>query len=112
VRGGAAGGVPAGGAVFRVKVIHCELTGCTTSQEVYDKILAALQAPGWHGHNLNALWDSIAGGGINELRPPYQLKVTGYGGLPKDQRDLVDAIGNLFTEARRDSLADVKFIVV
>ena len=111
MRGGAAGGVSAGGAVFRVKVVHCDLAGCTTSQDVYERVLSVLDAPDWHGRNLDALWDSVAGGGINGLVPPYRIEVDGFDGLPKDLRDLADRIGSVFRDARRDRDADVAFDV-
>lgn len=111
MRGGAAGGVSAGGAVFRVKAVHCDLAECTTSRDVYERVLSALDATDWHSRNLDALWESVAGGGINGLVPPYRIEVDGYGGLPKELRDLVDRIGALFLDARRDRDADVAFDV-
>ena len=95
-----------------MKVVQCDLVGCATDEDVFERVLAALKAPDWHGRNLDALWDSIAGGGINELVPPFRLNVAGSGGLRNDLRDLVDKIGNLFSDARSDRLVDVAFVLI
>lgn len=95
-----------------MKVVRCDLSGCATNEDVYDLILTGLHAPDWHGRNLDALWDSVAGGGINGLCPPYRLEIEGYGVLKKELRDLVDRIEAVFLEARRDRQVDVSFAVV
>lgn len=45
--------------------------------DFYKGLLAALRAPDWHGRNINALIDSIIVGSINEIEPPYRIRVTG-----------------------------------
>jgi RNAse (barnase) inhibitor barstar len=95
-----------------VKVVRCDLAGCATSEDVYAKILAGLQAPDWHGRNLDALWDSVTGVEINGLSPPYRVEINGYGVLQKELRDLVDRIEAVFLEAWRDRQVDVAFAVV
>ena len=45
--------------------------------DFYDGLLRALDAPEWHGRNLDALDDSIAYGGVNGVEPPYRLHFTG-----------------------------------
>jgi RNAse (barnase) inhibitor barstar len=48
-----------------------------TVDDFYDAFLAAVGAPSWHGHNLDALWDSIVAGNINQIEPPYRVMITG-----------------------------------
>ena len=36
--------------------------GWKTADDFYIAFLAAVEAPAWHGHNLDALWDSIVTG--------------------------------------------------
>jgi RNAse (barnase) inhibitor barstar len=47
--------------------------GWKSANDVYDAFFAAVHAPSWHGRNLDALNDSIATGGINEVEVPYRL---------------------------------------
>ena len=39
----------------------------------YDSFLRQVKAPTWHGRNLDALRDSLIGGDINEIEPPYAI---------------------------------------
>jgi len=47
-------------------------TGWKTSADFYIAFLKGVHAPDWHGRNLDALWDSITGGGIN-VHTPFGL---------------------------------------
>lgn len=64
--------------------------------DVYDAFFKAVGAPAWHGRNLDALNDSIANGGINEIEVPYKLVIVNYGligaGAKKMANDFVDLI--------------------
>jgi RNAse (barnase) inhibitor barstar len=46
-----------------------------TKDDVYDSFFKAVGAPEWHGRNLDALNDSIAGGEINAVEVPYRLVI-------------------------------------
>lgn len=48
-----------------------------TAADFYIAFLAAVQAPDWHGHNLDALWDSITGADINGRNLPYIIHILG-----------------------------------
>ena len=48
-----------------------------TKDDVYASLLGALQAPGWHGHNLDALEESLSEGGINGINPPLMITFSG-----------------------------------
>lgn len=61
----------------RRQVVVVEAAGCRTREEFLEVLLAAIGAPHWHGRNLDALWDSIVGGGVNEVEPPFVLEVRG-----------------------------------
>src|SRR5215831_15139269 len=50
----------------------------TTIDDVYDAFFHVVGAPEWHGRNLNALADSIAGGQINHVEVPYSLVIMNY----------------------------------
>jgi RNAse (barnase) inhibitor barstar len=47
----------------------------TTQDDVYDSFFRAVGAPDWHGRNLDALNDSIAGRQINAIEVPYLIVI-------------------------------------
>ena len=59
-----------------------------TYDDVYDSFFKAVGAPEWHGRNLNALNDSIAGGQINAIEIPYRLIIRHYGRVGEDARKM------------------------
>ncbi|MDR5727952.1 MAG: barstar family protein [Terriglobia bacterium] len=67
-----------------MRVIKLDATRWTSWSDYYDAILSALEAPHWHGHNANALFDSMVGGGINGVEPPYKIWIIGTAGLAAD----------------------------
>jgi len=44
-----------------------------TEEDFYRSFLPKLNAPEWHGHNLDALSDSLITGSINGIEPPYTI---------------------------------------
>ena len=54
------------------------------SDDFYDALLGAIEAPKEHGRNLNALINSMIWGGINAVKPPYTIRISGAATLPKD----------------------------
>jgi RNAse (barnase) inhibitor barstar len=71
----------------------------TLPGDVYTALLSSLEAPAWHGRNLDALWDSIMGGDINGINPPFLILVTGTHSLPEDCKTLLNRIKELLSEA-------------
>ena len=49
---------------------------------LYEAILPVLDAPEWHGKNMNALLESIIWGEINAVDPPFTLRIRGTANLP------------------------------
>jgi len=37
------------------------------------KVRGKVWAPEWHGRNLDAVWDSLTGGDINQRNPPLRI---------------------------------------
>lgn len=61
-----------------------------TTDDFYDAILSALEAPHWHGRNVNALTDSMWGGSINGVEPPYKVWIVRTRGLPEAVKQQVN----------------------
>jgi RNAse (barnase) inhibitor barstar len=55
--------------------IRLDARGWTDAESFYDAFLAAVDAPSWHGHSLDALSDSLIGGGINGIEPPFAIEI-------------------------------------
>jgi RNAse (barnase) inhibitor barstar len=77
-------------------------SGWRTPEDFYTSLLAALGAPAWHGHNLDALSDSLGGGGINKLNPPIRVTIYGYQQMTDEARRIVDR----FREPAEDLMTD------
>jgi len=71
----------------------------TQPSDFYDAFLAKVQGPDWHGRNLNALWDSIARSGINDLDPPFVVRIHNTGHFSAEMRALMEAVETLFRDA-------------
>ncbi|HEY3237552.1 MAG TPA: barstar family protein [Polyangiaceae bacterium] len=72
----------------------------TSQEDFYAALLPALGAPAWHGHNLDALNDSIVGGGINTVNPPFAISITGLQSMGAEARTIVNRFADLIRELR------------
>lgn len=73
-----------------VRVIKLDAAQWKSIDDFYDTMLAALEAPNWHGRNVNALVDSMWGGSINGIEPPYTIWIVGTKALPLEIREQID----------------------
>ncbi|MGR3312787.1 barstar family protein [Roseovarius indicus] len=94
-----------------MKKIPIDVSGCRNEGDVYDLLLAGLEAPRWHGRNFDALWDSVTRD-INAVLPPYLVEVAGHRQVPEEVALLVSRIRSLFEEAREGHRADVRLKLV
>jgi len=74
--------------------------GWRTKDDVYDSFFRAVGAPDWHGRNLDALADSIAGGQVNQVEVPYRLVIKNYDLIGPDARAMTDNFIKLVRELR------------
>jgi RNAse (barnase) inhibitor barstar len=65
-----------------MRVIRLDASTWTNVLDFYEAILAAVEAPEWHGRNLNALYDSMIGGMINGVEPPYRIEIAQSASMP------------------------------
>lgn len=70
------------------------------SEDFYAALLPALGAPEWHGHNLDALNDSIAGRDINAINPPLVVRIFGCAELPPEVRNCLAGFIELIADPR------------
>jgi ribonuclease inhibitor len=78
-----------------VREIVLDTTGWCNRDDLYDALLPALEAPEWHGRNLDALDDSIVGG-LNGVVRPYRIRLLGTASLPADLRQYLQKVIEVF----------------
>ena len=89
-----------------MKQIYLDASGWETPDDFYSALLPELGAPGWHGRNLNALFDSLYGG-INQLEPPFAISVAGVQSQTMEMKAFLDNVATVFEDARNDLGVDV-----
>jgi RNAse (barnase) inhibitor barstar len=80
--------------------IRLDGTAWRSVDDFYDAILPALRAPSWHGRNLDALNDTLAGDDINDVRQPLRFFVAGVNEMPPAVRDHLENFRQLVVELR------------
>ena len=87
----------------RKNVIEVDASWWASKLDLYQAILPALGAPDWHGKNMNALIESIVGGEINVVEPPYTLRIRGTTNLPTGVAEKLDYLREGVADAREES---------
>jgi RNAse (barnase) inhibitor barstar len=78
--------------------LKLDATRWRTSGDVYGALLAALGAPPWHGHSLDALSDSLTGGDLNAVNPPLVVEVKDLRAAGREAQATAQRIAVLFAE--------------
>jgi RNAse (barnase) inhibitor barstar len=86
---------------------HVELDGShwITESDFYDALLPAIDAPTWHGRNLDALNDTIRGDDINNLRQPYVIHIRGMGAMGPLAKRIVERFRGLVSVRKAEGTA-------
>jgi ribonuclease inhibitor len=82
-----------------VDEIHLDGRSWQSADDFYVAYLTAVGAPEWHGHNLDALWDSLTGGDINLRNPPLCIRITGRDEMGLDARQMTERFAALVKQA-------------
>lgn len=61
--------------------LELDASSWKTAQDFRLALKTAIGAPEWHGDIVGAFLDSMFGGGVNALQPPYVIKVVNTAGL-------------------------------
>jgi len=79
-----------------------DLDGSNWAQpdDFYQAFLNEVGAPAWHGHNFNALRDSIAAGKINAIEVPYLIKIKNFALIGQGAKGIVRDFVELIEELR------------
>jgi len=82
-----------------------------SEDQFYDVLFSQIGAPEWHGHNLDALVDSLITGSINSIEPPYKLmSINSSVNLGKLKAFQIKVLG-IFIEAALEQDREIEFCV-
>ena len=79
--------------------IHLDGRAWQSADDFYVAYLKAVGAPEWHGPNLDALWDSLTGGDINQRNLPLRIHITGLDEMGLDARRMTERLAALVKQA-------------
>jgi hypothetical protein len=85
-----------------MRIIELDARGWSKPDDFYAALLPELGAPEWHGHNANALNDSVIWGGINAVNPPLMIRIRGLDGAPEAVVDEVKLAKRGLDQGRED----------
>lgn len=92
-------------------VIELDGADWTSKDDFYTSYLAAVGAPEWHGRNLDALWDSLTAGGMNQHDLPFRIRITGTERMTPDARRAVDLFEKLIRDPEQEGFAvDIELV--
>ena len=92
-----------------MKVISLDASEWRSPEDFYSALLPQLGAPAWHGHNLDALDDSLGVGGINALEPPFRVEIEGAGKLSEPMQRFLSEVERLFADIRAETQKQIDF---
>jgi hypothetical protein len=85
-----------------MRIIELDAGNWTTVIDFCEALLAALGAPEWHGESIDALIDSMIWGGINDVEPPYTVRICSVRNLPKDVLEYIEQLKSSLARARAE----------
>jgi RNAse (barnase) inhibitor barstar len=85
-----------------VVVIHLDGQSWQSAYDFYRAYLTAVGAPEWHGHNLDALWDSLTGGDINQRNPPLRIRIVGLERMGSEAKQTMQRFASLVKQANSE----------
>jgi len=92
-----------------MRVISLDASRWDSPEDFYSAFLPQLGAPAWHGHNLDALDDSLGGGGINALEPPFRVEIDGAENLSESMKQFLSDVERLFADVRAETQKQIEF---
>ena len=81
-----------------MNVIRLDARGWQVREDLWDALLPALGAPDWHGHSLDALFDSFVAG-LNRVAPPLTVEIAGLARAPAALVAYATRIREVFDDA-------------
>ena len=83
-----------------MREISLDATHWKVPLDFYAALLPAIGAPAWHGESVAAINDSMIGGGINALKPPYAVRIYNMDDVPAPVAEMVECAVSSFAKVR------------
>ncbi len=83
-----------------MREIALDATNWKVPLDFYHALLPAIGAPDWHSESVAAINDSMIGGGINALKPPYAVRIYNKNNVPADVAEMVEYAVASFARVR------------
>lgn len=99
-----------------IQQIEIDASGWNNEDDLWDGLLDGLGAPSWHGHNLDALWETVTesavfgldeGQTINSVRPPFEIIVKNVASLRSTLIERLTRISEVLEQAKAEYDMDV-----
>jgi len=87
--------------------IELDASSWKTVQDFRRALKTAIGAPEWHGDIVGAFLDSVFGGGMNALKPPYVIKVVNTADLAPEVKEMIHDFSSAIEETRVRRLARI-----
>jgi RNAse (barnase) inhibitor barstar len=91
-------------------LITLDAAGWTKPDDFYSALLPRLQAPNWHGHNLDALWDGMTSGDINGLNPPFAVRLFNTSEFSAEMVSYMERVVKVFEAAQDENVPVVIWV--
>jgi len=85
----------------RMRVIELNAKPWRNPLDYYDALKEALGSCRGHGSSPDAWVDSMLYGGMNEIEPPYVIRISGAAACPAGVRDAISELQFVISEARK-----------
>jgi RNAse (barnase) inhibitor barstar len=82
--------------------LSIDWSAITDYDKFYDYILPLMEAPSWHGRNLDAFHDSWITGGICKSGPPFNFIFRNSDSPKNAYKEFVDTIEEIASESVRE----------
>ncbi len=80
--------------------IELDASSWKTAFDFQSALKAAIGAPEWHGNMAGAFLDSIFGGGMNALQPPFIIRVVNASRLAPELKELIHDLSSAIEATR------------
>ena len=83
-----------------MRVIELDAGAWRNALDYYDALKRALRSCCGHGNSPDAFVDSMLYGGMNEIDPPYVIRIDGTATSPAEVREAISELQLVISEAR------------
>jgi len=85
-----------------MRIIDLDATNWNKGLDFYNALLAALGAPEWHSPGIGPLLESMVWMKINEVNPPYTVRIRNTAAMPAEIRNEIDLLNDYLEKDRAE----------